>query len=264
MIKLKILLISLLLVWSLAPCSSYAGHDGMFDTIAAASKKTVKVTFDANGGYFDFYVDGHKTKKEVEKYKIGDLYDYDAGIPIYRKNYAFQGWYTEKKGGRWVPDYEKVTKEKNHTLYARWAKVHRGYPKDRFYAVDSAYKAGLWPKGDKKHSRENYRTWGCWVVRYYYSSFREGVTIDTTPLEERDAKGFKWRVELVHTYGGTPEWQSDYLEKHWDYLPLPDFIPRTQAELEQYYDKIYARSRAFKLDWFRGNYDNTEVYVLCG
>jgi uncharacterized repeat protein (TIGR02543 family) len=221
----------------------------------AWSAPKVKVTFDANGGYLD---GDKKNKRETVKYKTGQMYDYRE--PEYRKGYAFQGWYTKREGGRWVPEYERVTKKKNHTLYAHWAKANKGYPEAKFYAVDSMYKADLWPRGWKSYSKKNYRQWQNCQVRYYYYS-PQGYNIDDTPLDEREAKGFKWiRRSLTTstmTGGDVFAWSWDYIKKHADELPRPDFIPNTEAELEAFYDKFYAESRAW--DWD----DEVTLYVLC-
>jgi uncharacterized repeat protein (TIGR02543 family) len=71
-----------------------------------------KVTLNANGGK----VSGKKTKVLTKDYgaKIGSL------TKAKRKGYAFEGWYTKKKGGKLV---KEATVEKNVTYYAHWARV---------------------------------------------------------------------------------------------------------------------------------------------
>ena len=84
------------------------------DTIVLLGKDTTlyarwgyKVTFDPNGGSVD-----PKSKNYEKKEKYGKLPD-----PT-RKNYLFNGWYTEKKGGKKVTD--KTECKKSCTLYAHW------------------------------------------------------------------------------------------------------------------------------------------------
>lgn len=83
--------------------------------------KTVTVTLNANGGYFDIS-DCPKTVTKTIKYKgkYGTL-----STPV-RKGYTFAGWYTGKTAGEKVTGTTVVTSTKNHSLYAHWTKVTVG------------------------------------------------------------------------------------------------------------------------------------------
>ena len=77
--------------------------------------KKVKVSWNANGGK----VSG---SSKVVKYKG----TYGKLPSPKRAGYTFAGWYTSRTGGSKVAANTKVTKKKNHTLYARWKKTAVG------------------------------------------------------------------------------------------------------------------------------------------
>ena len=69
------------------------------------------ITFDANGG---------KTSKKSKDICEGA---YFGVMPIpTREGYAFDGWYTEKTGGKKITAYRKARNTGDITLYARWIK----------------------------------------------------------------------------------------------------------------------------------------------
>jgi uncharacterized repeat protein (TIGR02543 family) len=83
-------------------------------TLYAHYSKSVKVRFKANGG---------KVKKKSKRVTYVTAYDkktYGKLPRPTRKGYHFAGWYTKKKGGRYVSAYSEVRSAKNITLYARW------------------------------------------------------------------------------------------------------------------------------------------------
>ena len=77
--------------------------------------KKVTVSWNANGGA----VSG---STKVVKYKGA----YGKLPSPKRAGYTFTGWYTSRTGGGKVTADTKVTKKKNHTLYARWKKTTVG------------------------------------------------------------------------------------------------------------------------------------------
>ncbi len=75
---------------------------------AAAPPKTVKVTFNTDGG-------SSVSSKNVTP---GSTY---GTLPTTKKTgYTFDGWFTAKSGGINVSSYTKVTASNDHTLYAHW------------------------------------------------------------------------------------------------------------------------------------------------
>ena len=70
------------------------------------------VTFNPTGGTVE------PTKKSVV---TGAPYG-DLPTPVYR-NFAFEGWYTERINGKLITRTTIVTAETSHTLYAHWSKV---------------------------------------------------------------------------------------------------------------------------------------------
>jgi uncharacterized repeat protein (TIGR02543 family) len=83
-------------------------------TLYAHYGRAVKVRFDANGGKV-------KTKNKSVLYVTGyDKKTYGKLPKPVRRGYHFAGWYTKKKGGRYISSYSKVNSAKRLTLYAHW------------------------------------------------------------------------------------------------------------------------------------------------
>jgi uncharacterized repeat protein (TIGR02543 family) len=85
-------------------------------TLYAHYGKSVKVRFNANGG---------KVKKKSKRVTYVTAYEKKAygNLPRpTRRGYHFAGWYTKKKGGRYVSAYSDVRSRKNLTLYAHWVR----------------------------------------------------------------------------------------------------------------------------------------------
>lgn len=75
-------------------------------------KKTYTVSFDGNG----VDIDGATISVE-EGGKYGKLPD-----PPAREDYSFDGWFTEKDGGKEVKEGSDFTSDSDQTLYAHWTK----------------------------------------------------------------------------------------------------------------------------------------------
>lgn len=73
--------------------------------------KGFKVTYNANGGKVS-----ESSKTVYQGLTYGTL-----ATPT-RKGYTFTGWYTAASGGSKVASSTKMTKGKNHTIYAHWGK----------------------------------------------------------------------------------------------------------------------------------------------
>ena len=85
---------------------------GDYVEVIVASKKTIEVTFDANGGSVQ--------KEEASKTAaVGEPYGILPGAARIGY-YYFVGWYTRPTGGERVYSSTIVTAEANHTLYAHW------------------------------------------------------------------------------------------------------------------------------------------------
>lgn len=84
-------------------------------TVTAGKTKTIKVTYNANGG---------TVKTKSKNVTVGKTYGTLASPT--RKGYSFEGWYTSKTKGTKVTSSTKVTGTKNVTLYAHWKKVSVG------------------------------------------------------------------------------------------------------------------------------------------
>lgn len=113
---LTVFLITLLLIFLPVQTTVVDAFGQSKGTVSAqkrkANKKTgkkYKITFNANGGKV-----GKKSKTVCKGVKYGML-----PKPT-KKGYTFAGWYTAKKGGKKILPNVKVSKNKKHTLYARW------------------------------------------------------------------------------------------------------------------------------------------------
>ena len=71
----------------------------------------VQVKFDANGG---------AAVKKVLEVVVGQPYGDELPQKSIKKNYEFDGWWTEREGGTEVDEYTIVTYPYDHTLYAHW------------------------------------------------------------------------------------------------------------------------------------------------
>jgi uncharacterized repeat protein (TIGR02543 family) len=85
-------------------------------TLYAHYSKSIKVRFKANGG---------KVKKKSKRVTYVTTYGkktYGKLPKPTRKGYYFAGWYTKKKGGKYISAYSDVRTKKDITLYAHWVR----------------------------------------------------------------------------------------------------------------------------------------------
>ena len=78
------------------------------------SKKVVNhtVTYNGNGGSVSF---------STKTLAVGDIYgDFPA---VKKSGYFCKGWYTAKTGGTRVYEHQEMSRDEDHTLYARWVKA---------------------------------------------------------------------------------------------------------------------------------------------
>ena len=81
-------------------------------TLYAVWAKGYKVTYNANGGTVS-------KKSKLAYYGL----EYGTLTTPSRKGYKFLGWFTSKTDGSLIESDSKVTKKKDHTLYAHWEKI---------------------------------------------------------------------------------------------------------------------------------------------
>ncbi|MCR4625956.1 MAG: leucine-rich repeat protein, partial [Lachnospiraceae bacterium] len=82
------------------------------------SSNIVTVSFNANGGYGQQYLDG-----ESKTVIYGEAYGELPAAPAAPQGKQFDGWYTAKVGGGKVTSNTKVGTSTDHTLYAHWKVV---------------------------------------------------------------------------------------------------------------------------------------------
>ena len=87
----------------------------------------IKVSFNANGGYGQEYLNGQSIIVEngcvYGDYGMpGEILDLPAK-PSAPSDYTFLGWFDAPSGGNQITKYTKVTATKDHTLYAHWDKT---------------------------------------------------------------------------------------------------------------------------------------------
>lgn len=104
-------------VWTTA--RGYVSYIYSPDFSIAESLDYYTVTFDANGGYADYY-----TKRLTASATYGLM-----PVPV-REGYVFDGWYTDPQLGSKVTNYSLFTEGSDQTLYAHW--IEEGYADDEF------------------------------------------------------------------------------------------------------------------------------------
>ena len=103
--------------------SSSGGSSGSSRT-RGDNKKTdddedyIMVSFDPNGGTSDI---------AAIPAKKGDVYGQHGDFPskVEYADHSFEGWFTEKDGGTQITEMDKVSTDKDHTLYAHWKEVKK-------------------------------------------------------------------------------------------------------------------------------------------
>ena len=82
------------------------------------------ITFDANGGYFNNTSDTEKTSKLTSGQTI-TAPDKPSKLSSKQYTYEFNGWYTERTGGKRLDDDDKASE--TVTYYAQWIETPRAY-----------------------------------------------------------------------------------------------------------------------------------------
>lgn len=78
------------------------------------------VTLDANGGVISIAAINYTGERIEIPAKTGQKYSLDYNFNVTRDGYTFEGWYTEKDGGKRVTSETVVTQSGPRTLYAHW------------------------------------------------------------------------------------------------------------------------------------------------
>ena len=99
------------------------------------TSKEVMVSFDANGGYGQQYLDNEK-----KKVTYGEVYGTLPSKPSAPEGMVFTGWYTDKIGGAVVNENTIVGTITDHTLYAHWKS---NKPLDERYTYVTADMGGI-------------------------------------------------------------------------------------------------------------------------
>ena len=99
------------------------------------TSKEVMVSFDANGGYGQQYLDNEK-----KKVTYGEVYGTLPAKPSAPEGMVFTGWYTDKIGGAVVNENTIVGTITDHTLYAHWKS---NKPLDERYTYVTADMGGI-------------------------------------------------------------------------------------------------------------------------
>ncbi len=96
-------------------------------TVYAHYSKLVTVTFNANGGKFEKYVNGEQTwvtePREYVTKSDGTLSDYPDSHEVKRDDYVFLGWYTKETGGNEITSFYSYKFAEDTTIYAHWSKL---------------------------------------------------------------------------------------------------------------------------------------------
>lgn len=145
----------------------------------------VTVSYDANGGYGQQYLDG-----ESKQVTYGEAYGKLASGPSAPKGMQFDGWYTEKVGGGKVTENTLVGTVTDHTLYAHW-KIKK--PLNENYIIVTEDMGGI-----------NY-------YPYYYSMYNRLYVDDTGDVDSNNnsVKG------LENLYGSNPGEINEATAEDW-------------------------------------------------
>lgn len=144
----------------------------------SGNSKTCTVTFNANGGTKL----SKKSISVVSGKAIGKL------PTVGKKNYAFKGWYTKKKGGSKVASSTKI--RENQTLYAQWTNV----------SVKAASAPTVKKAGSGKMSVTLKKVSGAKGYQIVYSTsskFKGSKSVTTTSLKKTISKLKKGKTYYV-------------------------------------------------------------------
>ena len=89
-------------------------------TVQTNAASTVNITYYSSNGYFKAKLNRSKRKITI-KNKVNKKRGYAPAIK--REGYAFNGWYTKKKGGKKYSASTIITK--NQKLYPHWLKKYK-------------------------------------------------------------------------------------------------------------------------------------------
>ncbi len=167
------------------------------DTVYVVWEEAVEVTFDPNGGKFDYEFDGSYTEPRAEEIGVG--FDLDSrGVTF--ENHYFAGWYSEKDGGERVD----VVPDKDITVYAHWTS-------EQVFNIIYDIPAGMILNGDP----------------VYTATLEELTAGVVLPVADGDFAGWDAetrdyalstsdnKLRIVYTYGQ---------EGHYDIVLVPRFV----------------------------------------
>ncbi len=109
--------------------------------------KEVTVSFDANGGYGQEYLDNEK-----KKVTYGEVYGKLPAKPSAPEGMVFTGWYSDKLGGAVVTENTLVGKITDHTLYAHW-KSDKKLNEDYIIVTDDMGGINYYPYYDTQYDQ---------------------------------------------------------------------------------------------------------------
>lgn len=219
-----------------------------FDHILYAKwkDKEVTVSYDANGGV---------CYTESRTLIAGEKYGEHPVPGNENAHYKFDGWYTEKEGGRRIVADEIVESETNHTLYAHWSLITYSI----HYVLDGGYADNNLPSNYTIETediylggaiKEGYKFAGWYVGDEKIEKIAKGSTGDitlTAKWKPLDREMYVYDINHIYEYTGKPiEPQvtvyngSDKLVKGVDYSVVYrnntnaySFSGKTDAEVEK-------------------------------
>lgn len=160
-------------IYKMSPVSS---------VLSVTTKKVSEFQVKLNGN-------GGKSDKSSIKVKNGNRY---GNLPAPRRSgYAFNGWYTAKKGGKKITSDTVAALQKNQTLYAHWSKVTTAMVKS--IKLSGSKKGQMSVKIKSVKGAKGYQ-----ITYAENASFKKGKkTLDTTKSSKKISKLKKGRTYYV-------------------------------------------------------------------
>lgn len=160
-------------IYKMSPVSS---------VLSVTTKKVSEFQVKLNGN-------GGKSDKSPIKVKNGNRY---GNLPAPRRSgYAFNGWYTAKKGGKKITSGTVAALQKNQTLYAHWSKVTTARVKS--IKLSGSQKGQMSVKIKSVKGAKGYQ-----ITYAENASFKKGKkTLDTTKFSKKISKLKKGRTYYV-------------------------------------------------------------------
>lgn len=160
-------------IYKMSPVSS---------VLSVTTKKVSEFQVKLNGN-------GGKSDKSSIKVKNGNRY---GNLPAPRRSgYAFNGWYTAKKGGKKITSDTVAALQKNQTLYAHWSKVTTARVKS--IKLSGSKKGQMSVKIKSVKGAKGYQ-----ITYAENASFKKGKkTLDTTKSSKKISKLKKGRTYYV-------------------------------------------------------------------